>query len=60
MGASKVCPSGFPIKANTTTRRYLLPLQAGYSDTDANNCYATTTAVEAAGYTRVASGFSGG
>ncbi len=60
MGAMKVCPSGFPIKANATTRQYLLPQQVGYNDADANNCYASTMAVEAAGYVRVASGFTGG
>jgi len=60
MGGNKMCPSGYPIKANATTRQYLLPYQGGYNDADANNCFASTMAVEAAGYTRIASGFTGG
>ena len=57
IGANAVCPSGYPLKANPATKQYLLFGQKGYDAADASACFASTNAVEAAGYTRIATGF---
>ena len=44
------CPSSAPIKGNESSMIYHLPGQAYYDITKAEECFATRTAAEAAGY----------